>query len=216
MSPHHNLRGRAPSTFSTVSSPPDTRSSSSVHGLRDFSSSPPFPQASPGNLSMSTTSLSAYRQPRSSRHSRKICSKKYAFSIFAAFILVLIAIFWHHHAVSSLAKLVQMHPSSHHQVVSQPATKSTTNRKQEPEAWLRKHTTTDYDTPVHTSSHRPKAALISLVRNEELEGILQSMRQLEYTWNRRYRYPWIFFSETPFNEEFKVSLYHHDPPCTPN
>ena len=51
---------------------------------------------------------------------------------------------------------------------------------------------------------RPRAALISLVRNQELDGILQSMRQLEYHWNRRYNYPWIFFNEQPFSEEFKV------------
>lgn len=53
---------------------------------------------------------------------------------------------------------------------------------------------------------RPRAALMTLVRNEELEGIMQSMRQLEFRWNHRYRYPWIFFNEVPFTEEFKVSL----------
>lgn len=50
---------------------------------------------------------------------------------------------------------------------------------------------------------KSKAALISLVRNEELDGILQSMRQLEYRWNKRFGYPWLFFSEVPFSEEFK-------------
>lgn len=34
---------------------------------------------------------------------------------------------------------------------------------------------------------RPRAALISLVRNSELEGILGSMRQLEYRWNGKYQ-----------------------------
>lgn len=53
-------------------------------------------------------------------------------------------------------------------------------------------------------SVRPRAALISLVRNEELEGIVQSMRQLEYHWNHKYQYPWIFFNEQPFSETFKV------------
>lgn len=51
---------------------------------------------------------------------------------------------------------------------------------------------------------KPRAAIISLVRNEELEGIMQSMRQLEYHWNRKYHYPWVFFNEKPFNDEFKV------------
>lgn len=61
--------------------------------------------------------------------------------------------------------------------------------------------------PNDLRAPQPKAALISLVRNEELDGILQSMRQLEFHWNRRYRYPWVFFNERPFSEEFKVSCF---------
>ena len=30
------------------------------------------------------------------------------------------------------------------------------------------------------------------------------MRQLEYFFNRRHKYPWVFFSELPFSEEFRV------------
>ena len=54
-------------------------------------------------------------------------------------------------------------------------------------------------------STKPRAALISLVRNSELEGLIQSMRQLEYQWNRKYQYPWIFFNDEPFSDEFKVN-----------
>jgi alpha 1,2-mannosyltransferase len=54
-------------------------------------------------------------------------------------------------------------------------------------------------------SNRPRAAIISLVRNEELDGIMQSMRHLELYWNSKYRYPWIFFNEKPFTEEFKAA-----------
>ena len=54
------------------------------------------------------------------------------------------------------------------------------------------------------SPRKPRAAIISLVRNEELEGIMQSMRQLEHHWNKKYRYPWVFFNEKPFSDEFKV------------
>ncbi|KAI9642281.1 hypothetical protein NHQ30_009083 [Ciborinia camelliae] len=49
---------------------------------------------------------------------------------------------------------------------------------------------------------RPKAALISLVRNSELEGMKQSMMQLEARWNHKYQYPWIFFNDEPFTTEF--------------
>lgn len=54
-------------------------------------------------------------------------------------------------------------------------------------------------------SVKPRAALISLVRNSELPGLMQSMRQLEFQWNRKYNYPWIFFNDEPFSDEFKVS-----------
>lgn len=75
-----------------------------------------------------------------------------------------------------------------------------------PEAWLHQHSITDYDGPASSPpGPRPKAALISLVRNEELDGILQSIRQLEFYFNRRHNYPWIFFSEAVFTEEFKAA-----------
>ena len=54
---------------------------------------------------------------------------------------------------------------------------------------------------------KPRAALISLVRNSELPGLIQSMRQLEFQWNRKYNYPWIFFNDEPFSDEFKVSTF---------
>ena len=53
-------------------------------------------------------------------------------------------------------------------------------------------------------SGKPRAALISLVRNSELPGLIQSMRQLEFQWNRKYNYPWVFFNDEPFSDEFKA------------
>jgi mannosyltransferase len=41
------------------------------------------------------------------------------------------------------------------------------------------------------------------VRNEELEGMLQSMHDLERTWNHKFNYPWTFFNDKPFTPEFK-------------
>lgn len=75
--------------------------------------------------------------------------------------------------------------------------------KHDPVRWLKQHSSPDGRRPG-VFAPRPRAALISLVRNEELEGILQSMRQLEHHWNRNYGYPWIFFNEKPFSDEFKV------------
>lgn len=47
--------------------------------------------------------------------------------------------------------------------------------------------------------------MISLVRNSELKGIAQSMTELEYRFNSLYQYPWIFFNDEPFTEEFKAA-----------
>lgn len=33
--------------------------------------------------------------------------------------------------------------------------------------------------------------------------MLQSMRDLERTWNHKFNYPWTFFNDVPFTEEFK-------------
>lgn len=53
------------------------------------------------------------------------------------------------------------------------------------------------------SDKKVRAALISLVRNEELEGIISSMKQLEETFNSKFGYDWIFFNDKPFTKQFK-------------
>lgn len=50
---------------------------------------------------------------------------------------------------------------------------------------------------------RINATLLALVRNEEVDGMVQSMRDLERTWNSKFNYPWTFFNDVPFSDEFK-------------
>lgn len=50
---------------------------------------------------------------------------------------------------------------------------------------------------------RINATLLSLVRNEEVDEIVSAMRDLERTWNSKFNYPWTFFNDKPFTEEFK-------------
>lgn len=57
--------------------------------------------------------------------------------------------------------------------------------------------------PNNATSNRINATLLSLVRNEELKGILQSMAEVESTFNAKFNYPWTFFNDKPFTEEFK-------------
>ncbi|KAI0969741.1 putative alpha-1, 2-mannosyltransferase [Xylaria arbuscula] len=57
--------------------------------------------------------------------------------------------------------------------------------------------------PGKAGTARIPATLLALVRNEELSGMLQSMGDLERTWNHKFNYPWTFFNDVPFTEEFK-------------
>ncbi|KAJ2675070.1 hypothetical protein GGI25_004119 [Coemansia spiralis] len=51
-----------------------------------------------------------------------------------------------------------------------------------------------------------KAALVALVRNEELYGLRKAMRELEDRWNHKYNYPYIFLNDKPFSEKFKQGV----------
>ena len=50
---------------------------------------------------------------------------------------------------------------------------------------------------------RISATLLALVRNEEVDGMVSSMKDLERTWNHKFNYRWTFFNDVPFTEEFK-------------
>ncbi|KAK3708398.1 putative mannosyltransferase ktr4 [Vermiconidia calcicola] len=72
----------------------------------------------------------------------------------------------------------------------------------EPPEPLRRVSGHNYDADnVH--SDRINATLLSLVRNKELKELVQSMQDLERTWNHKFNYPWTFINDEPFTEEFK-------------
>lgn len=57
--------------------------------------------------------------------------------------------------------------------------------------------------PDNPNSSRINATLLSLVRNSELEQLLMTMGELEETFNSKFNYPWTFFNDDEFTEEFK-------------
>lgn len=73
----------------------------------------------------------------------------------------------------------------------------------EPPGRLWRADNNDY-APDSPNSARTNAAIISLVRNEEVYELLPTMRDVERTFNSKFNYPWIFFNDKPFTEEFKV------------
>ncbi|KAI9487022.1 MAG: nucleotide-diphospho-sugar transferase [Benjaminiella poitrasii] len=52
-------------------------------------------------------------------------------------------------------------------------------------------------------SNKVKAAFVILARNSDLQGIRQSIRQLEDRFNRHFNYPYVFLNEENFTNEFK-------------
>ncbi|KAH8179657.1 glycolipid 2-alpha-mannosyltransferase domain-containing protein [Sarocladium implicatum] len=71
----------------------------------------------------------------------------------------------------------------------------------EPEGKL--HRTSDKYKADAKDTDRIAATLLALVRNEEADAMARSMEDLEKTWNSKFNYPWIFFNDEPFTEEFK-------------
>lgn len=63
--------------------------------------------------------------------------------------------------------------------------------------------TSDRYAPDAKDTDRASATLLALVRNEEVDDMVASMVDLERTWNSKFNYPWTFFNDKPFSEEFK-------------
>ncbi len=56
---------------------------------------------------------------------------------------------------------------------------------------------------------RQKAAIVVLCRNSDLNEMIDSMQEFEASFNGKYRYPYIFFNDVPFTEEFKLEISKH-------
>ncbi|CDO94579.1 unnamed protein product [Kluyveromyces dobzhanskii CBS 2104] len=67
-----------------------------------------------------------------------------------------------------------------------------------------------YEGCVNTSEYlndksyeRQNATFVMLTRNEELNGVVQTMRSVERRFNQWFQYPYVFMNNEPFTEEFK-------------
>ncbi|KAI9469043.1 MAG: nucleotide-diphospho-sugar transferase [Benjaminiella poitrasii] len=58
-------------------------------------------------------------------------------------------------------------------------------------------------THFNNSNQPVKACFVVLVRNNELDGIMSTMLQLEQTFNAKFNYPYVFLNDDDFTEEFK-------------
>ncbi|CAO3607271.1 unnamed protein product [Cunninghamella echinulata] len=63
---------------------------------------------------------------------------------------------------------------------------------------------TTADTTTKVIEKQPvKAAFVILARNSNLDGVRQSVRQMEDWFNRKFNYPYVFLNDEDFDEEFK-------------
>lgn len=50
---------------------------------------------------------------------------------------------------------------------------------------------------------RANATLLILARNSDVDGVIQSMEQVESKFNRKFNYPWVLLNDVEFSTEFK-------------
>lgn len=54
--------------------------------------------------------------------------------------------------------------------------------------------------------NKPKACLVTLVRNSELNDMVNSIRQVQKKFNEQFKYDWIFLNDDEFTDSFKEAI----------
>jgi alpha 1,2-mannosyltransferase len=64
----------------------------------------------------------------------------------------------------------------------------------------------EYYGSSNTSStvRKANAVIVMLARNSDLAGVINSMKQVEDRFNKKFHYPYVFLNEQPFSTEFKT------------
>ena len=60
-----------------------------------------------------------------------------------------------------------------------------------------------HNDPTVSPLRKANATFVILARNGELSGVIDSMKQMEDRFNKRFGYDYVFLNEEPFTEEFK-------------
>jgi len=63
--------------------------------------------------------------------------------------------------------------------------------------------------PFNPQLGKANAVFLMLCRNEEVDGAVKSIRELEDRFNHKYHYPWVLLNEVEFTEEFKRFVTRH-------
>ena len=60
-----------------------------------------------------------------------------------------------------------------------------------------------------TDGPRANAAFVVLARNQELDGVIQSIKSIERHFNRWFHYPYVFLNDGDFNSTFKETVANY-------
>ncbi|KAF8312021.1 glycosyltransferase family 15 protein [Clavulina sp. PMI_390] len=58
-------------------------------------------------------------------------------------------------------------------------------------------------TDASTQNRKANAAFVILARNNDLNGVLESVKQVEDRFNKKFKYPYVFLNEEEFSDDFK-------------
>lgn len=60
--------------------------------------------------------------------------------------------------------------------------------------------------PKTSTAKKANAGMIALVRNIEYLQMLTTVQNIESQFNKKYEYPYLFFNQEPFNDQFKTGM----------
>ncbi|KAI8067909.1 glycolipid 2-alpha-mannosyltransferase-domain-containing protein [Gongronella butleri] len=60
--------------------------------------------------------------------------------------------------------------------------------------------------PLAPQPRKANAVIVILCRNSELDGMRRTIREFEDRFNRRFKYPYVFLNDEPFEDDFKQSI----------
>ncbi len=65
------------------------------------------------------------------------------------------------------------------------------------------------DPEIQINGPRANAVFVVLARNQELDGVIQSVKSIERHFNRWFNYPYVFLNDGEFNSTFKDTIKNY-------
>ncbi|KAF9246499.1 glycosyltransferase family 15 protein [Melanogaster broomeanus] len=103
----------------------------------------------------------------------------------------------------SLNRLSTQWTFSHNSTVYTPSEYALPNTHSSSSAIASSHPLDPKIAEITSQPRRANATLMILARNNDLDGVIKSMEQMEVQFNRKFKYPWVLLNEVEFTADFK-------------